>query len=81
MFLSSAFGLIILPTANLSANRFLTIELSQEKLGREASVFVAALGNWSIGTAENNKKALVVDHTKWRNGGPSAVGLWRAGTF
>ena len=71
-FLFSAAGLMILPVANLSAADSVTIDLSQEKVGAEPSTFAAAVGKWSIGTAENNKKVLVVDGTKWSSGQTSA---------
>jgi hypothetical protein len=66
-FLFSAAGLMILPVANLSAADSVTIDLSQEKVGAEPSTFAAAVGKWSIGTAENNKKVLVVD---------GKIGVW-----
>jgi hypothetical protein len=65
-------GLMILPTRNLSAADSMTIDLSQEKVGAEPSAFAAAVGKWSIGTADNNKKVLVVDGTKWSSGQTSA---------
>jgi hypothetical protein len=73
-FLFSAVGLMILLAANLSAADSMTIDLSQEKVGAEPSLFAAAVGNWSIGTAEHNKKVLVVDGTKWSRG-QTSVGL------
>ena len=71
-FLLSAVGLTILSTGNLKAAQTMTIDLSQEKVGAEPSQFAAAVGNWSIGTGENNKKVLVVDGTKWSKGQTSA---------
>jgi ABC-2 type transport system permease protein len=65
-------GLMILPVTNLSAADSVTIDLSQEKVGAEPSAFAAAVGKWSIGTADNNKKVLVVDGTKWSSGQTSA---------
>lgn len=71
-FLFSAVGLMLSPIANLKAAEAMTIDLSQEKAGAEPSAFAAAVGHWSIGTAENNKKVLVVDGTKWSRGQTSA---------
>jgi ABC-2 type transport system permease protein len=71
-FLFSAVGLMILPIANINAAEAMTIDLSQEKVGAEPSVFTAVVGKWSIGTPENNKKVLVVDGTKWASGQASA---------
>jgi ABC-2 type transport system permease protein len=70
--LFSAVGLLVLPTPNLMASDAITVDLSQEKVGAEPSAFTAVVGNWSIGTAENNKKVLVVDGTKWSRGQTSA---------
>jgi ABC-2 type transport system permease protein len=66
--------LIILPAANLGAADAVTVDLSQEKVGAEPSAFAAAVGKWSIGAAENNKKVLVVDGAKWSSG-QTAAGL------
>jgi len=71
-FLFSAVGLMVLPIANIKAAEAMMIDLSQEKVGAEPSVFAAVVGKWSIGTAENNKKVLVVDGTKWSSGQASA---------
>jgi hypothetical protein len=60
-FLFSLIGMITLPTVNLSAAESTRIDLSQEQVGAEPSVFAAAVGSGSIGTVENNKKVLVVD--------------------
>jgi ABC-2 type transport system permease protein len=70
--LLSLAGLLILPTVNLSAADSVTVDLSQEKVGAEPFAFAAVVGKWSIGAAENSKKVLVVDGTKWSSGQTSA---------
>lgn len=70
--LNVALPLIHPAYANPAAAGVTLIDFSNEKVGAEPASFAAAVGNWMVGTAENDHKVLVVDGSKWSRGQTSA---------